>query len=429
MFFFLAVWLLVTLATASSLLLLRFVVFLGLLGPVAGLLPAGLVVSVALPFEALPVLALPDEARLAVPVDGFVCDVVLAVDAGDFFGLAAGLAGEVEAFLALAGAVFFFGLSGALADDVGWDVRLDAALPLAGAVSFAPAVAVCVVGLADERLRVFGVAVGAEAALSAVRGDDLGAVLAVVLPVAALGAVDFFAGDFLAGDFFAVDFFAVDVSDVFLADADVVPARADVFADCGGSLVLLDRSLRRAVALGLVALVPGGALVSAAAAAGLADLVRLLPLPVALDVAVVAVVCRDFLAARAPTVVAAAALAPFDVPPLLEDGAARPSVARAGPSPSSSLPVASGASVNVWARAMLSPTPTAMTCLPCTARPICGTSSKASNVTLFLALTRATWQSGLSRSALVKTRAVVTSPVRLLGLCVTMPPPLRPCRL
>ncbi|MCB0073566.1 MAG: hypothetical protein KDE20_18990, partial [Caldilineaceae bacterium] len=176
-----------------------------------------------------------------------------------------------------------------------------------------------------------------------------------------MAAVDFFAGDFLAGDFLAVDFFVVGSAAVLLAGVDFAPVRADVFDDCGGSLVALDRSLRRDVALGLEALLPGGALVSAAAAAGLADLVRLLPLPVAVDLGAAVFVLWDFLAARALTVVAAAALAPWGVPPLLDAAAARPSAVRTGPPLSSSLPVASGASVNVWARAMLSPTPRAMT--------------------------------------------------------------------
>ena len=112
-----------------------------------------------------------DEARLVDPDDVLLCGVDLGVDAADFFGLAAGLADDVDA------GVFFFGLLDAPVDAAGWVARLDVALPLAGAVLGVAALSVCVAGLADERLRVFDVAVGAEAAFSAVRrddGDDLG---------------------------------------------------------------------------------------------------------------------------------------------------------------------------------------------------------------------------------------------------------------
>lgn len=177
MFFFLAAWFLVTLATASSLLLLRFVVFGDLPWLVGGLLPVALVVLLALSLGVFPVSALADEARLVDPADVLLCAVDLGVDAADFFGLAAGLADDVDALLALAGAVFFFGLPGASVDAAGWVARLDAALPLAGAVLGVAALSAWVAGLADERLRVFVVAVGTEAAFSAVRrddGDDLG---------------------------------------------------------------------------------------------------------------------------------------------------------------------------------------------------------------------------------------------------------------
>ena len=113
-----------------------------------------------------------DEARLVDPADVLLCAVDLGVDAADFFGLAAGLADDVDAPLALAGAVFFFGLPGASVDAAGWVARLDAALLLVGADFGVAALSVCVAGLADERLRVFDVAVGAEAAFSAVRRDD-----------------------------------------------------------------------------------------------------------------------------------------------------------------------------------------------------------------------------------------------------------------
>ena len=125
----------------------------------------------ALSLGVLPVLAVVDEARLEEPDDVLLCGVDLGVDAADFFGLAAGLADDVDA------GVFFFGLLDAPVDAAGWVARLDVALPLAGAVLGVAALSVCVAGLADERLRVFDVAVGAEAAFSAVRrddGDDLG---------------------------------------------------------------------------------------------------------------------------------------------------------------------------------------------------------------------------------------------------------------